>query len=269
MMMNKIIWWRVAAGLAVMTGFWFSGGWVEAQNNLEGVANYLPVEGDEISDGDMVVLDGDVFKRSYKQYDSDVYGVVNIEPAVGLSIEPGENKQPIINDGVVHVKVSSANGNIPSGSYITTSDIPGVGMLATVPGVVLGTALQEYTSDDPNAVGQIKVVIDLRYVTLLDGRELQERSVAEQARQVLQAGAATIITEPNTALKYAIAAVVAMLALALGFIVFGRSATHGIMAIGRNPLAKKSILLAVSFNVFMVVVFAGAGVAVAFFILAT
>jgi len=255
-------------GLMISVGQVFNISWTEAQNNLEGVAHYLPIEGEAL-DGDIIVLDNDKFKRSYKEYDSDLYGVVNKEPAVGLSIEPGENKQPILSDGVAHIKVSAINGNISSGSFITSSDMPGVGMLATVPGMVLGTALEEYVVDDPNAVGQIKVAIDLRYATLIDGRELQERSVAEQVKQVLEAGAATIITEPNTALKYAIAAVVAMLALALGFIIFGRSATHGIMAIGRNPLAKKSILLAVSFNVFMVVVFAGAGVAVAFFILAT
>jgi hypothetical protein len=39
------------------------------------------------------------------------------------------------------VKVSTKNGDIQPGDYITTSDIPGVGMKATEPGRVIGKAL--------------------------------------------------------------------------------------------------------------------------------
>lgn len=43
--------------------------------------------------------------------------------------------------GRVPVKMSTKNGNIAPGDYITTSDIPGVGMKATEPGRVIGKAL--------------------------------------------------------------------------------------------------------------------------------
>lgn len=39
------------------------------------------------------------------------------------------------------MKVTTINGDIASGDFITTSDIPGVGMKATEPGRVIGKAL--------------------------------------------------------------------------------------------------------------------------------
>ena len=54
----------------------------------------------------------------------------------------GEGKPVIVGlSGRVPVKVSTKNGDIRPGDYITTSDIPGVGMRATRAGHVIGKAL--------------------------------------------------------------------------------------------------------------------------------
>jgi hypothetical protein len=49
--------------------------------------------------------------------------------------------------GRVPVKVSTKNGDIMPGDYITTSDIPGVGIKATEPGHTIGKALTTYAGE--------------------------------------------------------------------------------------------------------------------------
>ena len=54
----------------------------------------------------------------------------------------GEGKPVIVAlSGRVPVKVTTKNGEIRPGDYITTSDISGVGMRATEAGRVIGKAL--------------------------------------------------------------------------------------------------------------------------------
>lgn len=54
--------------------------------------------------------------------------------------------------GRVPVKVTTQNGNISPGDYITTSDIPGVGMKATWPGRVIGKALTWLSGEENGTV---------------------------------------------------------------------------------------------------------------------
>ncbi len=61
----------------------------------------------------------------------------------------GAGKPVIVGlSGRVPVKVSTKNGDIQPGDYITTSDIPGVGMKATEAGRVIGKALTGLSGTD-------------------------------------------------------------------------------------------------------------------------
>lgn len=262
----------VASVLVLVLGSFITGAAMAQNENLnpfENYAHYLLIESEGIDDGDLVSLVDGKYVLSGKEYDTDLFGVVNLEPAVGLKDTPGENMKPVVTTGTVQVNVSTAGGNIEIGDWVTSSSKPGIGMKATKPGIALGTAVEGYSSDNPDATGKVRVALAVRYVTAFEGQEVQERSVREVAQDLLQTGAATIINEPNTWLKYLLAALVVLFSILFGFMVFGRSAIHGIIAIGRNPLARNSILLAVSFNIFLTVVFAAVGLAAAFFILAT
>lgn len=72
--------------------------------------------------------------------------------------------------GRVPVKVSTKNGDIQPGDYITTSDIPGIGMKATDAGRVIGKALTGITGVDS---GTIVVFIQNTYYDGIDEGEYQ------------------------------------------------------------------------------------------------
>ena len=80
--------------------------------------------------------------KSKIPYDSKALGVVSTKPGMVMGEVDGVGKPVIVGlAGRVPVRVSTKNGDIRSGDYITTSDIPGVGMRATDPGRVIGKAL--------------------------------------------------------------------------------------------------------------------------------
>jgi cysteine-rich repeat protein len=65
--------------------------------------------------------------------------------------------------GRVPVKVSTENGAIEPGDYLTSSTKPGVAMKATQAGPVIGKALEVYNNSDPNQVGKILVFVNLTW----------------------------------------------------------------------------------------------------------
>jgi hypothetical protein len=57
----------------------------------------------------------------------------------------------------VLVKVSTENGKIKPGDYLTSSYQPGIAMKATKPGRVIGIALESF---DREGIGKIKVFVN-------------------------------------------------------------------------------------------------------------
>ena len=166
----------------------------------------------------------------------------------------------ILTSGKAIVKVTSVNGNISVGDFITSSTTAGVGQRADINGFVLGTALEAFSSDDPNTVGEIIVSINIfPATTLSDART----NLVNLARRGLSAP----IISPLASLRYLLAFAIAVLAFALGFAYFGRVARTGIEAIGRNPLARRMIQLSIILNIFITIVIILVGLALAFFIL--
>jgi len=89
--------------------------------------------------------------RSTTQYQSNIMGVVSTSPGfVAGAYTP--DSYPIALVGRVPVKISTENGPIHSGDYLTSASIPGYAMKATVAGRVLGTALQDFDPSDPTQV---------------------------------------------------------------------------------------------------------------------
>jgi len=237
-----------------------------AQENFQGAAEFLPVQG-EPADGMVAVQDGSDFRLSRQPYEDALYGVVTLQPAVAIKTRTGDGV-PVVTNGTVPVLVNGHGGDITPGDFLTSSDVPGVGMRANEPGVVLGRALEPYSAGNPDDTAQIAAALNIHFAVVTDETGSVPRSIGSQVRRALVTGAAQAVSNPNTALRYALAATVIVVSLVLGLVIFGRAATNGVTAVGRNPLARRAILAAVSFNILMTVLFVTGGVAAAFFILA-
>jgi len=104
-------------------------------------------------------------EKSNVSYQANIAGVYSTKPGVigtlaeektSYQIED-ENDIPVGIMGRVPTKVSTENGPIKAGDYITTSSKQGVGMKATSPGKVVGVALESYSS---SGVGKIMVFLN-------------------------------------------------------------------------------------------------------------
>lgn len=116
-----------------------------------------------VEEGDVLVVGSGAknVKKSTEIYQKELLGVVSAKPGYILSdgdLEPMKNKVIVGLIGRVPVKVSTENGMIEVGDYLTSSSKPGVAMKATGPGPVVGKALETY---DKNGAGKIMVFINL------------------------------------------------------------------------------------------------------------
>jgi hypothetical protein len=193
-------------------------------------------------------------------YDPQVIGVVSQDAAIVVNSTGSKNGVPIISVGSVYVQVSSKDGPIKKGDLITTSTIPGVGAKALKAGYVLGTALEDYSNTDPQAIGLIALNLDLHYFN-------SKPTFAGTLSDMFKIALLPTKESPSPIFKYLVAALVALGSFVLGFLSFGRTAAKGVEALGRNPAASKIIHLGIIFNVVIVVAIVAAGLTVSFFII--
>jgi hypothetical protein len=144
--------------------FIFSHG-IQTRNGSYDVAEDYPTRDDTLEPGDLVAVDknekGFVTKTS-QAYDYSVLGVYSQKPALRLSQDDvtinGGRAIPVALAGRVPVKVSTESGEIKSGDYLTSSSIPGVAMKATKSSVVIGQAMEPFTSAD-GGIGRVMAFI--------------------------------------------------------------------------------------------------------------
>ena len=232
---------------------------VSAQANSSGVAISAAVSG-ETFDGGIVCSDmANLYISCKKEYDPNMYGVVTFTP--GLSFDSGqEGSVPVVAAGNVYVVVSSINGDIKKGDYVTSSKTPGVGQLAKKSGYVLGTALEDYSSPDTQATGKILLNINAKPGILTAG-------AGANLFQLIKDGVEGAFESPLSALRYIIAGILVVICFVFGFLHFGRMAKSGVEAIGRNPLAAKTIQFGILLNVMIAIVIVGAGLGIAYIVL--
>ena len=232
---------------------------VFAQEFTLGIGEPVPVEGEDIPDGAVVSFREGKYSLSSKAYDPSVYGVISIKPSVNYEDRNAGAKLSVITSGLAYVQVTTAGGNIAEGDFITSSETPGVGFKAGRSGYVLGQALDKY-DQAPTAVGQIPIKVNVHFSSVtrpLTGNLLDNLQSALEA---------TVIT-PLAALRYLLAALIAILAFGLGMIYFGRVASRGVEAIGRNPLASRVIQFSIVVNLVFTLMLMFGGLALAYIIL--
>lgn len=224
------------------------------------VATYVQILEGSPQNGSIVSSAENGYKLSDIPYDSVMAGVIVENPAVSINTIGADNTYPIVSSGQALVRVTTSNGEIKVGDPITSSDTPGVGQKATNPGYVIGTAQEGYSSTDPQTVGSILVTLNTKYA-------YPNPNNRPSIWDVFNITAQASYQQPSVFIKYAIAAVVIIISFAVGFLSFGRIASNGIAALGRNPLASRTIQVGIVFNVLITLAIIFAGLALAYLII--
>lgn len=232
-----------------------------AQEISSGIAHSLTILDQNVRGGSVTSSSEKGFVLSSTPYDTSLYGVVVDTPAVAFEkASKSDNSYSVITSGKVYVLVSSLNGNIKVDDYLTSSTIPGVAQKADVNGFILGSALQDYSSNDPKATGLILVSLNPRFGTIAPGREANLMAN-------IRAASMSPFLSPLTSLRYLLAVVVTTISFSLGFLFFGRFVRSGLEALGRNPLAARTISFGIITSIVMTVIIVTGGLVLAYFVL--
>ncbi len=227
-----------------------------------GIASPLTIKNKIVRDGDIVSSVDGGYSLSKESYDPRVFGIVSINPAIEFNPKNQEkNSYPVVSAGDTMVNVSTINGPIKKGDAITTSPIPGVGMKASESGYAIGYAQEEFSTEDAREIKQIKISINKQFFAPLNS------SSSSRLLDIFRLSAIATYERPLTVLRYLVAAIVVITAFMLGFLSFGRTASIGVEALGRNPLAARMIQFGIIINVFITIVIIGTGLGIAFLIL--
>ena len=229
----------------------------QAPAALGGVAVNVEVKDKDVQAGDILSLTKDGLVRSTTTYDVSMYGVVAAAPI--LSVEPKtDTSKSIISSGETDVRVTNKGGAIQVGDFITSSADAGVGQKATESGYVLGKALKAY---DSGSVGTIPVAVSLGYATVTSAN----KSTAAAAGSFLQR-LAEAISNPDKFgiyLRYFVAGAVGFVSVFGAIFAFIRFMNTGLEAIGRNPLARRTIIGGMVLPGVVVAVLAASGLGIA------
>jgi hypothetical protein len=228
-------------------------------DTASGFASSVPINDNNIKDGDIISATQIGYKLTRTAYDPTTYGVIASNPAVVFE-NPMPGSKSVVVSGKAHVYVSTVNGNIKTNDLIASTTTAGVGAKATENGYVLGTALESYASKNPKQIGIILVSINIHY----NGAFMDTKTNLLQNLKTV--GAATFLS-PIASLRYFLAGLVAIIAFALGFIYFGRVASKGVEALGRNPLAGRLIEISVVMNIIFAGLIVVVGLVLAYLIL--
>lgn len=232
-------------------------GQVFAQDLKEGVAHSIRIDDVNAQDGDIVSSTDKGFVLANSPYDALMYGVISENPAVAIENQGLEKGKLVMTTGITLARVSTKNGAIAQGDFISTSDVAGVGQKADKSGYILGTALEGY---DKGEVGKIRVSLNIRFNSSLNPRT--------NLIETVKLGIAAPFLTPLGSLRYLLSALIAIISFVLAFASFGRVAKTGVEAMGRNPLAGRLIEVTVVVNVLLTALILLVGLAISYLILA-
>lgn len=245
---------------------------IRAQGSISGAAYHVVIEDETIIDGHVISLTDGSYHLSHTTYDPNLYGVVTLTPGIEIQEADGAGRDthPVVSSGETRVLVTTTNGAIEYGDYITSSDIPGVAMKADGTGYVLGQALDDYDRDE---VGKIKASIKITFPNLANIQDLETEQDTPLSRlektlsNLFNFEDLTQYQSPDRTFRLLLALVVFLLTIILAVTTFAKTARTGIESLGRNPLASRAISLGIILNVLITVGIILGGVLVGFYIL--
>lgn len=225
-----------------------------------GIAISLTINDKNVKDGNIISSTNKGYILSTIAYDPNTYGVMTENPALYLQDAQIPGSKPVMTSGKAYVLVTTLNGKIEKNDLIASSTLPGVGQKATINGFILGTALEAYNNSNPKAVGKILVAIKPNY----------NNSFGDSRGNIFvifKNGLNPYPLSQLTSLRYLLAFLIVVLSFIIGIVYFGRIARTGIEAMGRNPLARRTIQLNIILNLILMVVIIFMGLGLAYFIL--
>lgn len=240
--------------------FCFYGQAFSASDLGNGTAIGVSINAKDVKDGAIISSTKEGYKLTVSPYDAQIFGVISMNPAVYLMNSSAPSDLPLISNGQVKIRVSSINGNIKKGDFITSSKIPGVAQLATENGFVVGTAGEDYSSNDPNKIGMIEATLHPHFAKL-------SNDLTRNLMNSFNMGFTAALETPLGAVRYMVSGLIVLLSFFFGFRFFGKASNKGVEAIGRNPLAKQAILTSILINSIITIAVMFFGVAIAYLIL--
>ncbi|NCS97735.1 MAG: hypothetical protein GW762_04065 [Candidatus Pacebacteria bacterium] len=233
-----------------------------AQEKLDtplGIAYQLKVvSAIDVFNGMIVSIGDSAYTESNGTYDRNMYGVIDLSPSIEFTFGNTEDTLPVIADGTAYVAVSGENGPINEGDLITSSSKPGVGMKATKSGFTLGVAEESYAGSTAEEQGLVAIRINKQFTFGDDSPDSE--TISDRLRNVVSLSAIAAFEEPTKVFKYVVAGIILTIAVLVSFISLGRTSQKGIEAIGRNPLARSSIIASIFGNVVVALFMLVAGV---------
>ncbi len=206
-----------------------------------GLGYSIPISADVGIDGNIVSFAGAQVGLTQIEYDPNIIGIMTDKVAASIEDINLPEYKLIAVTGETDVLVNTSNGPINIGDYITSSNTPGVGMKATESGQVIGVATQGFDSQNPEEVGKILVLVNIK-------SQFINPVGSTNVLTALRAGLDSQFLAPIISLRYLLAVIVAGSSFVIGFNSFKKVSGSSVEALGRNPLASSSIRRIVFFN---------------------
>ena len=222
------------------------------------VARTLGISDENAIEGDIVSLtdQAEQVELSKVRGVARMFGVLVNSPLV---VYRTTEDIPVVSVGEAMVNVTTLDGPITKGDFITASEIPGKGMRAdgNLRGYMLGYALTGLSDQEGETLeyngkslrqGQIRVLLNIRPVSYTGG------NVFATLKQI-QASSVDIIRDQKSRdryFRYFIALLIVVFTVYFSYRTFGKNVSKGIEGIGRNPLAKVSIQTMIVLNMILI-----------------
>ncbi len=232
----------------------------KAQSLTQGVAFSVAIGNLEVQEGDIICSGEEGLMLCNSPYQTSIYGVITNNPVASIEIESNERQALLQTSGISVVRVTTAGGSIKKGDLITTSERQGIGQKASRNGYVVGMAVEDFDAASADEVGKINAIINVHPASNIS-------NARTNLIQALREGLSLPLFEPLDSARYFLAAAIILVSFSLGFVYFGRVASIGVEAIGRNPLASRKIQLTVILHIIVTLAIIASGLILAYMIL--
>lgn len=227
--------------------------------------------------GDIVSYTDKGVVLSNREGDDKVFGVIDTDPLIVYRRQDNSG-MPVVRNGSTLVNVTTINGPIKTGDFITTSAMPGKGQKAVNSGYIVGVALQDFAETDGEAVnytpeGGAARQVRSGAINMAIKIEFAELNTARNANRLLDAVNAAFFRNTQNPeqfvniLRYILAGLAVLISFLIGFFTLARTLPKGIEALGRNPLARTTIQFGIILNIIFTVGIALAGIVAAVILL--
>lgn len=220
---------------------------VHAQEQGLEVTSVYEISDNDALEGDILTATDQGLVRTNKGFDNKMFGVLQTQPILVYRNNDIKGK-PVVRSGIATVNITTLNGPIKYGDYITSSSLAGKGQKASESGYVLGIALGVF---DGTGAGKIPIAIRIEYAELTNPR------FAGRLFGFIGSSFLENIQDPKQLaliIRYIAAGLVVLLSFTFGFLTFSRSIAKSIEALGRNPLAKSTIQFSIVLNIILLIV---------------